>query len=62
MSEEKTTLADFFKAISEEKKRTEISSVEETIVEQKTNDMSDYLSALQGKKSFIPEMIPESPV
>ena len=63
MANEKTTLADFFKAIAEEKKKGEISPiVEQKIVEEKPNDMSDYLSALKGDRSFIPEMLPESPV
>ena len=64
MSEEKTTLADFFKAIAEEKKKSGTSApiVEQKIVEEKQNDMGDYLSALKGDKSFIPEMLPESPV
>jgi len=63
MSDEKTTLADFFKAIAEEKKKSGTAPiVEEKIVDDKPVGMNDYLSALKGERSFIPEMLPESPV
>lgn len=63
MSDEKTTLADFFKAIAEEKKKSGAAPVvEEKIVDDKPVGMGDYLSALKGDRSFIPEMLPESPV
>ena len=63
MSDEKTTLADFFKAIAEEKKKSGAAPVvEEKIIEENPDDMSNYLSALKGEKAFLPEMLPESPV
>jgi len=63
MSDEKTTLTDFFKAIAEEKKKSGTAPiVEEKIVDDTPAGMNDYLSALKGDRSFIPEMLPESPV
>lgn len=60
MSDEKTTLADFFRAISEAKKEQEsveenVSIPEVDIVEEQEDAMTDYLYALKGGRKPILE-------
>lgn len=57
MTDQKTTLADFFKAIADAKKGTSETVENPSIVENASADpMANYLSALKGEQSFIPEM------
>ena len=54
---EKKTLADFFNAIAEEKRKKE--GIVEEPIEEDTDTIGNYVSALKGEKSFIPESLPE---
>lgn len=55
--DQKTTLADFFKAIADAKKGASETVENPSIVEKVSADpMANYLSALKGEQSFIPEM------
>jgi hypothetical protein len=58
MSDKKTSLADFFAAIAEAKsgREVDVETPKEPIVE--NNDpMQNYLSALKGEQTFLPEMV-----